>query len=85
MRIALNAWFWDQPETGSGQYTRRLAENLTALDPSVEVIPIFPREETWAKSTLSRSSSPARPVAWGPTWPMSPTGPRHWHRPSPLW
>lgn len=43
MRIALNAWFWDQPETGSGQYTRRLAEHLAALDPAVEVVPVFPR------------------------------------------
>lgn len=43
MRVALNAWFWDQPETGSGQYTRRLAEHLTALDPAVEVVPVLPR------------------------------------------
>jgi glycosyltransferase involved in cell wall biosynthesis len=42
MRIALNAWFWNQPETGSGQYVRRLAEHLAAIDPSLEIIPIHP-------------------------------------------
>lgn len=50
MRVALNAWFWDRPETGSGQYTRRLAEHLAALDSTVEVIPVFPR----ARGDLSK-------------------------------
>ncbi len=42
MRVALNAWFWNQPETGSGQYTRRLVEHLAAVDPSLEIIPVHP-------------------------------------------
>ncbi|MCS7177954.1 MAG: glycosyltransferase family 1 protein [Anaerolineae bacterium] len=42
MRVALNAWFWEQPETGSGQYTRRLVEHLAALDPALEVVLIQP-------------------------------------------
>jgi glycosyltransferase involved in cell wall biosynthesis len=31
MRIALNGYFWDQPDTGSGQYLRRLWRCLPAL------------------------------------------------------
>jgi len=46
MRIAVNAWFWDSPTTGSGQYTRRLVERLAALAPDLEVVLVAPREET---------------------------------------
>ena len=42
MRIALNAWFWDRPDTGSGQYTRRLVEGLTALDADLQIILVVP-------------------------------------------
>lgn len=42
MRVALNAWFWNQPETGSGQYTHRLTEHLVAADPSLEIVPVHP-------------------------------------------
>lgn len=45
MRIAINAWFWDQPETGSGQYTRSLVEHLTALDPSLDIVLLHPRQK----------------------------------------
>lgn len=31
MHIALNAWFWDQPYTGSGQYVRGLVRALEWL------------------------------------------------------
>ncbi len=43
MRIAVNAWFWDQPETGSGQYIRCLVESLAALDPSLDIVLLHPR------------------------------------------
>ena len=36
MRLAVNAWFWDRPHTGSGQYTRRLVEQMAALEPELE-------------------------------------------------
>jgi len=36
MRIVINAWFWDSPITGSGQYVRRLVEQLSAME-GVEV------------------------------------------------
>lgn len=35
MHIALNGWFWDRLDTGSGQYVQRLAEALSAADSDV--------------------------------------------------
>jgi glycosyltransferase involved in cell wall biosynthesis len=43
MHLAFNAWFWDRLGTGSGQYSRRLAEHLVRLEPSLEVTLIVPR------------------------------------------
>jgi glycosyltransferase involved in cell wall biosynthesis len=37
MHVALNAWFWERLDTGSGQYTRRLVEGLTELEPDLDV------------------------------------------------
>ncbi|MCK4470559.1 MAG: glycosyltransferase family 4 protein [Anaerolineae bacterium] len=42
MRVALNAWFWNSPTTGSGQYTRRLVEHLAAVVPDLEIVLIAP-------------------------------------------
>ena len=42
MHIAFNGWFWDQPNTGSGQYLRRLLHYLrkvdSALSPVVRIL-----------------------------------------------
>jgi len=43
MRVAINAWFWDSPNTGSGQYTRRLVEHLAAVAPSLEIVLVAPK------------------------------------------
>jgi glycosyltransferase involved in cell wall biosynthesis len=45
MRVALNAWFWNRPETGSGQYTRRLAEGLVALQADLQIVLIIPTDK----------------------------------------
>jgi glycosyltransferase involved in cell wall biosynthesis len=37
VRLAINGWFWNQPTTGSGQYTRRLVERLAAVEPALEI------------------------------------------------
>jgi glycosyltransferase involved in cell wall biosynthesis len=42
MRIALNAWFYDQPTTGSGQYTRNLYAALRQIAPSLELQLVVP-------------------------------------------
>jgi glycosyltransferase involved in cell wall biosynthesis len=42
MHVALNAWFWDKPNAGSGQYIRRLVPALKRLDASLELTLIMP-------------------------------------------
>ncbi|MCL5998371.1 MAG: glycosyltransferase family 4 protein [Chloroflexi bacterium] len=50
MRIALNAWFYDQPTTGSGQYVRNLLDALREIAPAVNIEPVVPRSRgDWAK------------------------------------
>jgi len=61
MHLALNAWFWDSPTTGSGQYTRRLVEGLADLAPGLQIsLIVSPREgqnEEAAASALPGSCS----------------------------
>src|SRR5579859_5646605 len=40
--IAFNAWFWDQPYTGSGQYLRQLVPALLKIDSSLKITLIMP-------------------------------------------
>lgn len=42
MHIALNGWFWDQPNTGSGQYIRRLVPMLRRIAPDLGLTLILP-------------------------------------------
>ncbi len=42
MRIAINAWFADQPATGSGQYTVRLLQALRDCAPDWEFVAVPP-------------------------------------------
>lgn len=42
MRIAINGWFWDQPHTGSGQYTRQLLAHLLQIAPQHEYVLVRP-------------------------------------------
>jgi glycosyltransferase involved in cell wall biosynthesis len=44
MRIAVNAWFWDSPATGSGQYTRRLVEALSTLNAGLQIVLVVPTD-----------------------------------------
>jgi glycosyltransferase involved in cell wall biosynthesis len=71
MRLAVNAWFWDRPTTGSGQYTRRLVEGIAALAPEVEVHLIAPgprwfrttRFEFQSSGPFQLGAEPSRPNA----------------------
>jgi glycosyltransferase involved in cell wall biosynthesis len=56
MRVAINGWFWDQPHTGSGQYTRQLLAHLSRIAPEHEFIVVTP-EATFPVAELE---SPAR-------------------------
>ena len=43
MHVALNAYFWDKPNTGSGQYTRQLVSRLRRLAPEVALSLVYPQ------------------------------------------
>ncbi|MDH7490359.1 MAG: glycosyltransferase, partial [Anaerolineae bacterium] len=49
MKVALNAWFADQPATGSGQYTMRLLPALRACAPDWEFVPVPPSRGALAR------------------------------------
>jgi glycosyltransferase involved in cell wall biosynthesis len=53
MKVAVNAWFLDAPEThttGSGQYTTQLLSALAAVAPDIQLEPVLPRRRgDWAK------------------------------------
>jgi glycosyltransferase involved in cell wall biosynthesis len=78
MRVALNAWFWERPDTGSGQYARRLVEHLGAVAPEIEVDQLRPegRRSAWAKlrfeqigfprASAHRGADVAHVPYWGP-------------------
>ncbi len=42
MHIAFNGWFWDQPNTGSGQYLRYLLHNLRRVAPDLQLTLVTP-------------------------------------------
>jgi len=42
MRVGINAFFLERPETGSGQYTRNLLEALAKVDPANEYLLFSP-------------------------------------------
>jgi glycosyltransferase involved in cell wall biosynthesis len=42
MHVALNAYFWNRPYTGSGQYTRQLVYHLNRLVSDLTITLIFP-------------------------------------------
>jgi glycosyltransferase involved in cell wall biosynthesis len=55
MHLAFNAWFWDRLETGSGQYSRRLAEHLVELEPALEVTLVVPHGTEYANHRFDPS------------------------------
>lgn len=43
MKIAINAWFWDNPSVGSGQYLKYLLPALLQADDNLEITLISPK------------------------------------------
>jgi glycosyltransferase involved in cell wall biosynthesis len=43
MHLALNAYFWNQPHTGSGQYTRQLVYHLNRLVSDLDITLVYPQ------------------------------------------
>ena len=64
-RLALNAWFWHQPGTGSGQYTRQLVKALAALEPGLDIRLVFPAPGGYRAVTPAEAGD--EPPAWRPT------------------
>lgn len=58
-RLAINAWFWNSPTTGSGEYTRRLVEHLAALAPDLEIVPVVPQGQIADCQSASQVAGPA--------------------------
>lgn len=42
LHVALNGWFWDQPNTGSGQYLRYLLAALSRVAPELKLTLVLP-------------------------------------------
>ncbi len=78
MRIAINGWFWDQPHTGSGQYTRQLLGHLVRVAPDHEYVVVTP--EASFSVTSPELSDPdlsiSRRPGFGKVWFEQVTFPR---------
>ena len=46
MHVVVNGWFWNRPDTGSGQYVRECIGALAALAPDMRITVIVPQEST---------------------------------------
>ena len=69
MHVALNAFFWDRPDTGSGQYIRQLVAQLASLAPELRISLIGPPREKEIDSAFGDSCRwipvRLRPGHWG--------------------
>lgn len=45
MHVALNAYFWNRPDTGSGQYLRQLVYHLNRLVSDLDITLVYPHAE----------------------------------------
>ncbi len=43
MHVAINGYFWNRPNSGSGQYTRQLVYHLNRLVSDLEITLVFPK------------------------------------------
>ncbi len=44
MHVVYNGWFWDQPNTGSGQYLRHLIAHLRRVAPDLQMTLVLPAD-----------------------------------------
>ncbi|MBZ0300955.1 MAG: glycosyltransferase family 4 protein, partial [Anaerolineae bacterium] len=49
MHVAINGWFWNQANTGSGQYVRRLLHQLVRVAPDLQLTLVLPPGITQAE------------------------------------
>ena len=70
MKVAINAWFWDKPAVGSGQYLKYLLPALLEADNSLEISLISPKPFDQKPETLAPYSDKnlrfiTAPTPWG--------------------
>jgi glycosyltransferase involved in cell wall biosynthesis len=53
MHVALSVWFWNRPDTGSGQYLRQLVNYLPTVAPDLEVTLFAPPDLAIDPAALS--------------------------------
>ncbi len=73
MKVALNGWFWPRPETGSGQYLRRLLAALRRVAPDVALCLLAPPDFVEAEAlpegvTFHPLPLPSLPRAAAKVW-----------------
>ena len=73
MHVAINAAFWNQPHTGSGQYTRQLVYHLNRLVSDLTITLVFPqaggeREPEAVPPSVNVSLVAVRPGNVGKVW-----------------
>lgn len=55
IRVAINGWFLERPDTGSGQYSRRLLHHLRAAAPEWQFLPQHPDQDAFAHRLLGEN------------------------------
>ncbi len=55
MHVVYNGWFWDQPNTGSGQYLRHLLINLRRVAPDLQMTLVLPNARIGTPSGLAHT------------------------------
>ncbi|MFN2108479.1 MAG: glycosyltransferase family 4 protein [Anaerolineae bacterium] len=80
MRVALSGWFWNYPETGSGQYVRALVTALAETAPTAQFVVLLPSasvsEATGFASNVEFSVVPGQRTNLGKVWWEQVTLPR---------
>jgi glycosyltransferase involved in cell wall biosynthesis len=78
MRIAINGWFWGQPQTGSGQYTHQLLAHMYQIAPEHEYILVTPQgsQHITSQEQLARHEPITRKPGLGKIWFEQVTFPR---------
>lgn len=73
MHVAINAAFWNQPNTGSGQYTRQLVYHLNRMVSDLTITLVYPQgagqpEPEAVPPSVNVKRVPVRPGNLGKVW-----------------
>ena len=70
MKVAINAWFWDNPTVGSGQYLKYLLPALLQADPDLNITLVSPKPFN-TQSHSDRLHFYYTPISLLPSVPLS--------------